>query len=124
MSRGGGGEGREEGERVGGEPKDNGPTQLAEGLLEYRVTGCPAVAKAAKSGVTVVATAGAAIEADAASAVLPLLSPKTGSRSFSTSKNTSSGGGTALILWALPSLVYLSTTGMLSSVNVLNLQRT
>lgn len=108
-----------------------GLTQLADGLLEYRVTGCPAVAKAAKSGLTVVATAGptdgttgATVEAEAASAVLLPLSPKTGSRTFSTSKNTSSGGGTALILWALPSLAYLSTTGMLSSVNVLNLQMT
>ena len=99
-------------------------TQLADGLLEYKVTGCPAVAKAAKSGEAVVATAGVTVKAGGASAVLLLLSPKTGSRTFSTSTKTSSGAGTALILWALPSLVYLSTTGMFSSVKVLNLQGT
>ena len=49
-------------------------------------------------------------------------SAKTGCRSFSTSRKTSSGGGTALILWALPWLAYFSTTGMLSSLKVLNLR--
>lgn len=119
-------------------------TQLADGLLEYRTTGCPAVAKAAKSGETVVAAAGTAVDAAGAAvaaagaavaaagavvalagavvALLLLPSPNTGSNTFSTSLNTSSGGGTALILWALPWLAYLSTTGMLSSVKVLNLQ--
>lgn len=118
---GGRGEGGGKGKRAGGK---RGFTQLAEGLLEYRTTGWEAVAKAAKSGVTVLATAGATIEAGADPAVLLLFSPKTDSRIFSTSEKTSSGGGTALILWALPSLAYLSTTGMLSSVNVLNLHRT
>lgn len=47
--------------------------------------------------------------------------PKTGSRIFSTSVKTESGGGTALMVWALPWLLYFCTTGMLSSVKVLNL---
>ncbi len=83
-------------------------TQLAEGLLEYMMVGWALLTTEADCTATV--------------SLLKVSSPKTGCRIFSTSKKTSSGGGTALILWALPWLAYFSTTGMLSSLKVLNLQ--